>query len=238
MRKTIKIRKLNNKGSALVTTMVVAVVVTAFVLSLILVAYSLFSNVMDKGYDFEARELAESAIAELDRELVSKYSTYEDLNDAARAGENPYYMYVRFNMGSSNWTYYEKTVPAHFLNAENVCKYFTMDFMTKEDNPSYAIPGMVKVTMYWERDASAASTATEPEDIEKGTAGAILHVKVDAEYKNAVYSVSRVYSLDIISVDGIDEALGDKNVIISGGFNPEGKSISSDRMWIWTKLSE
>lgn len=238
MRKTIKIRKLNNKGSALVTTMVVAVVVTAFVLSLILVAYSLFSNVMDKSYDFEARELAESAIAELDRELISKYASYDDFKDAAQAGDNPYYMYVRFNMGSSNWTYYEKTVPAHFLDAENVCKYFAMDFMTIEENPNYAIPGTVKVTMYWERDVSAASTATEQEDIEKSTPGAILHVKVDSEYKNAVYSVSRVYSLDIISVAGVGEAEDDKNVVISGGFNPEGNSISSDRMWIWSRLSE
>jgi len=243
---TIKCKKLNNQGSALVTTLVVSLVVTALVLSLLLVAYSLFSSVNDKNFDFEARELAESTMAEIDRELTCNYVNFGELQQAVAEGDNPYYTYVRCNMGTGSWINYDSVAAGHSLSDENVCKYFQID--VKEGSSADpeelgnaarkdVLPATVKVTMYWERDAAMPIELDSGiEDKYKGVDGALLYVVVDVSYKNASYSVKHEYSLDVIEVQGLDE--GGSDYVFSGGFNPAAYSISSNRMWIWSALRE
>lgn len=244
MKRIIKYKKLNNKGSALITTLVVSLIVTALVLSLILVSYSLFSNVNDKNYDFEARELAESTMAEIDRELTVSYSSAGEFLQAVNNGQNPYYSYVRCNMGTGNWIFYDARVAGHAMTDADVCKYFSVDIKKPGTENGAAsgsaedvIPGTVNVTMYWEKDSmTVADSDSNIEDEYKGIDGATLCVTVNVEYKNAMYSVKREYSLDIIGVSGSFD--GNDIYTLNDSFNPGANSIDVSRMWIWSSFSE
>ena len=171
MKEMKKSYNMNNKGSAIITALVVSTVLMVLCLSLLLIAHSLFSNTVSKTSDFPQRELIYSTAEEIEKELTSvvcNYTTDSEVENFFKDNDSVLWNYLRFNLWqgfdkdplndnkyfqlvNSNdlisgklWLYYDKNSSDGYHNNLELCsKYYKLDTVLETGNK-------IVVQFYWE----------------------------------------------------------------------------------------
>jgi hypothetical protein len=218
IKRQISKKKARNQGSAMVVAIVVGVVIMVFVLSLLLLSYSVFSSAAQKNTQLQCRELAKSVNQELRQELTTPdYDSY-DAQAAAEGVENNLWFFLRSNLWQNEvWPYYQEGVAGH--GEEDSYRYFTMHASDSEDYADAA--DTVLVTLYWEIDSDNPQEETDK-------SMTLLHVQVMAEKGDCSYTMETVYALTVTSYEGASE--NDMQIEDSS----YGLPINTNEKWIWT----
>jgi type II secretory pathway pseudopilin PulG len=219
-----KNRKLRNQGSAMVVAIVVGVVIMVFVLSLLLLSYSLFSTAAQKTTQMQCRELAKSVNKELRQEILSPdYDTYAS-QLAAEGTENNLWFYLRYNLWQEDvWPYYNEEESGH--GEDDSYRYFTID--TADSDEYDGIADTILITMYWEIESD------NPQE-ESDKSLTLLHVQVEVKKGDCSYSMESVYALTVAEYSDAESAGGTGNGITGTSVNPYNQSIDTAEKWIWT----
>ncbi|MDO5155033.1 MAG: hypothetical protein Q4D51_03615 [Eubacteriales bacterium] len=228
MKRRLKMRKLNNSGSAMIMAMVVGVIILAFCLSMLMVSYSVMMNAANQRISLQCKEYAKSVSKEVERSILNG-----DKNDEI-------WMFLRYNIRQESWPYYKAGEADHEKN--QAYRYFELT-CDGEETPNGNIKA--KVILYW-----------EPEEglVEDGDTVATLHAQVIAGIGDAIdttkvenlqdtsYTLGTVYELTIRKEDPSESDLDPSE---DGGSEPElevcpdeeynsfGNSIQVDEIWKW-----
>ena len=209
-----------NKGSSMITVLVVVTVLMTIVLSVLQVSYRYF--IMENGdvYRQKAREAVQSLSEEMKKELTKNFSSYYEPQQGAPEGESaPIWYFIRYNLGreGSNWKFYDPddTDRIHYNGDKDKFslydiksfknsaqsgteKVFTME--AKEAEPSGDI-GMVKeelpyitVTLTW-----------MPGKYDDNLLGTKLYVKTECKMGDYTYHVTDRYRLETGEYDKVSE---------------------------------
>ncbi len=148
---------IDNRGSAIITALVISTILMVLCFSLLLVAYSLFISTSKTSYDLTQREMLYSAAEGLELELTDVSITgvkEEDgsysISDDQQANRD-FWMYIYTNIIASDdsWPYYDKTVSdsdtTNPHNKANSSKYFNMSTLSSNESEKLI------VQLYWER---------------------------------------------------------------------------------------
>jgi len=155
MKNTLKSYNSDNRGSAIITGLVVSTVLMVLCLSLLLVAYSLFISTAKSTSDLPNREMLYSAAEALEHELLDFSVIYEDGVCKTDISGHKFWEYIDTNIWKgfdedtgdqdttgTNWLYFNKSDNStDHGNLEKCSKYFNMTSI-----------GSVKiiVQLYWE----------------------------------------------------------------------------------------
>ena len=169
----------DNRGVALITTLIISVVVTVFALSLLLVAYTLFTSVNSDNMNLPAVEAVNSVADELTEELLVPSEKYmgqdgKDLMMEDRNQGNQYvfyfYMYDRYAALINAMDEDPAAVPEKTM-------YFALD---SDDRL-----GDIVVEMTWVLSSDSESGENE------------LHMTVKNHYRDAECKVERILVFDM-----------------------------------------
>lgn len=86
----------DTRGSAIITAVVIGMIVLMLCLSALLVSYTLFQTANESDYELPVRELAYSAMDEIDRELCEGGSELNEKTDSL-------VYYIRKNLNNKTW---------------------------------------------------------------------------------------------------------------------------------------
>lgn len=191
---------IDNKGSSLITALVVSAVLLVLCLSLLLVSYTLFSEVNEQDLEMPKRELAYSVAEEIEQELFDvdcKYSNEEEMQAFYEASKDELWKYVRYNIWQNfgpegqlltgdTWLYYDEAVPGH-NNLEECSRYFSLD--------TDGTASKITVQLYW----------SLPKDFDKDTEkkdGTVLHAVYRLYEDDEVsYKIEREYVLGVGDIE-------------------------------------
>lgn len=209
----------SNKGSAMIVSFIVVVILMMFALSLLLVSYSLYLSTVKENSKLQCKELAKTLSVELGNELTSVY--FEDYasqkwaeDQVAVTGDHALWFYVRYNMWQSSWPYYNVDERGHTESyAFKDCK------MLQETGD--AISYDVNVTLYWESDREIS--ASEKDDTP-------LYIVVEVAKGNQTYKVVSQYDLKVEEYPEIDNDTDTENTF-STTINPANNSIIKQEKW-------
>ena len=193
--------KLNNKGAAMVLTIIIMAILIVFVFSLILVSYNLYAS--------QNKNLASSRNSEAVNTL--SLAIKGELTDENASNTSNIWKYVRTNVaytpeqsdyagfdGWKDWPYYDASGNDADHSAEKAFRYFTLD-----NNPHIeGMPAETTVCMYWtlplESDGvTEISEKTLFDRLSGGgnPKGVRLHVVIKAETGGQVYETEDIYRL-------------------------------------------
>ncbi len=211
MKRISKSYNMNNKGSAIITALVVSAVLLVLCLSLLLVAFSLFTSSVSNTTDFSDREYIYSVVEEVERELTgvnasytdtqTLYSFFTDEND-----NHKFWDYIRCNLwqgfeANSNgaydqraedsnitggiWPYYKENETNNHGNLEKCSKYFTLN--TEDQSKRKVI-----AQFYWELPENWNGTLEDKN-------GTILHAiyRMYGNNGEVISKVEKIYKLDM-----------------------------------------
>lgn len=160
MNETLKSYKSDNKGSAMITGLVVSTVLMVLCLSLLLIAYSLFLSTANSTSDLPNREMLYSAAEALEHELLDFSVQYEDDLLLTDMSDHNFWQYIdntiwkgfelapgtqdiyTQSVNGDYWMYYDPNDSSGYHNNLEKCsKYFNLTSI-----------GSVKiiVQLYWE----------------------------------------------------------------------------------------
>ncbi len=247
-----------NRGSALVTVLVVLMVVMSFVLLLILEAYQYYSMSGAKQYRLKCEELATTASHEISLEITKpRFASKEEEAEALADGKHGLWFYLRYNVGQANWPYFdngslaaagsgttefpgmtgltgstdEKTVSRTFHLS------YKIDDAEKNKLAAAGVLGVVSDTIDKVDDQIPDDVAVtmywEPGKAPDVRNGSKLHVQVTVRMGSYSYSSTQVYLLTTRKYPG---TLGTETMVTANpatGVNPVGNSIYEDEQWIW-----
>ena len=144
-------KKNDNRGAAMIVAIIVVAILMVFSFSLLLVSYTLYASQSKKVASKKCSEAANSLSLAMETELCDK--------DAI--SNSDFWIYLRFHMLQSDWTFYEPGLGDDAHNKEAV-KSFTLNVNPKyiPDDPSDptgktklstidGFPGSVKFKVYW-----------------------------------------------------------------------------------------
>lgn len=215
-----KIKKIvsDNRGSAIITALIVSVVMMFLCLSVLLVAFSLFSTVTEGDSDLKNRELIYSAVTEIEQEIVSAgpdYSTLDGLKSAMEKGEDNLWFFLRCNLWQKKWPYYDEKEKKHNDIVE-CSRYFEIEVGEAADS--------LRVQLYWEKNG-----ATDGD--KSGTVlHAVFRLMEKGELKN---KVEREYLLEMAEIPHTSKEK--KYTPENSGINPLGNKINPWEKWTWTR---
>ncbi len=179
--------KSSNRGAALMVSVVIIGILMVFVLSLLLVTYTLYASQNKKAASRRNAEAANTFSAALTKELV----------ETGPGGE--LWRYLRFNVCTSTWPYYMPGEEGHGeaeafryfnVNYNFVRQYFDVPDEEAQDPLSglEGFPGKMELCIYWQ-------PPTEHElDVSK--TGTRLFIEVICETGSQSYVIKNEYSLD------------------------------------------
>ena len=160
MNETIKSYKSDNRGSAIITGLVVSTVLMVLCLSLLLVAYSFFISTYKSTSDLPNREMLYSAAEALEHELTEYTLEYEEGAEPALPADHALWNYVYTNIwqgfdavagkegvyaqdeSNGYWLYFNENDPsANHRDKEKCSRYFNLSSL-----------GNVKIVvqLYWQ----------------------------------------------------------------------------------------
>jgi hypothetical protein len=217
-----------NQGAAMIVTIVVGVVLMAFALSLLLLAYSLAASVTGRTIETQCKELAKSVNRELEAELMTAdYDNYEQ-QCADFGNKNNLWFYLRYNLWQDEvWPYYNDLEAGH--DVEDTYRYFRLDAQNTEEYGAMA--DSILITMYWEIDSDQPSE----EDDKSFT---VLHIRTEVQKGDYAYAIDSAYALTVTSyaenedIDDIGD--GDTEALENASVNPYHRSIYKNEKWVWT----
>ncbi|MCR5205474.1 MAG: InlB B-repeat-containing protein [Lachnospiraceae bacterium] len=206
---------MNNKGSAIITALVVSTVLLVLCLSLLLVASSLFSATVSKEADFPDREYIYSVAEEVEKELLNVSCTYKDDSEMEAfftQDSHQLWDYIRVNLwqgfikngdlytqyiseedrvSGKIWPYYDKDASSDNIHgdAQYYSRYFTLDTGVTSGNK-------IVVQMYWELPDGWNGDINNKKDT-------VLHAvyRMYGDNDEVVSKVEKVYKLDLGMID-------------------------------------
>lgn len=172
IKNTLKSYNSDNRGSAIITGLVVSTVLMVLCLSLLLVAYSLFFSTSQSTSDLPNREMLYSAAEAIEHELLDYTLIYEDGTEPALPTDRNLWKYVYeniwkgFNLSAENkyiqdlnsnyWLYFDSNDPTGNHNDLEKCsKYF---YLTSIGSAK------IIVQLYWELPVAFDETNIENKD--------------------------------------------------------------------------
>ena len=140
MNETLKSYKSDNRGSAIITGLVVSTVLMVLCLSLLLVAYSFFISTYKSTSDLPNREMLYSAAEALEHELLDFSVEYEDDLLLTELNGHDLWQYIDNNiwkgfdndpttqdLNNNYWLYFDPADPyGNHSNLEKCSKYFNL----------------------------------------------------------------------------------------------------------------
>jgi len=229
MRKNAK-AKLNNKGAAMMITIIIIAVVMIFAFSLILISYNLYAS-QNKNLASTKNDIAANTLS-----LALK----EELTDQDASLNSNIWKYVRMNVAYNNestdiewkeWPYYDPKDTGTEHGKEAAFRYFTLD----GNSDIEGMPAKISICMYWTlpqgKDASTLAS-----DIASGNINARskirLHIITEAQTADQVYRIEDVYRLLISETDQQDKTA---LLAIAGSdnYNPAGNDYDPKEKWVW-----
>lgn len=227
--------KKNNKGAAMILTIVIMTVLIIFIFSLILVSYNLYAS--------QNKNLSSTRNSEAVNSLSN--SIMAEITDDDAMGKSNLYRYLRtnlaYNPGSDSdwkdWPYYDENALSGQHTKEAAFRYFTL-----ESNSSIeGLPAQTTVCMYWTIPQEVAAD-TFYENIKNGASpkGIMLHVIISAQTASQYYETEDVYKLLVRN------SAPEEEVLIGNAFNdtwanPANHTCeASDKgeKWIWKYVSK
>ena len=218
MKRMSKSYNMNNKGSAIITALVVSAVLLVLCLSLLLVATSLFSSSVLRSSDFQDREYIFSVAEEVEKELTGVSVSYKDDAEVIdffsdSNDDHKFWDYIRFNLWqgfvknnaegiyeqptnqTGVWLYYDPNDPGDHGKIEKCSKYFTLN---AGDNNA----GKVIVQLYWELPEGFGELIEDGQNISKFKNDTILHAiyRLYGDGTEVISKVERIYKLSIDTV--------------------------------------
>lgn len=225
MKETLKSYKSDNRGSAVITGLVVSTVLMVLCLSLLLVAYSFFISTYKTTSDLPNREMLYSAAEAIEHELLDYTLEYDEGAEPVLPTDHELWRYIYNNIwqgfnlvegkediyaqdeNSGKWLYYNiKDSSENHKNLEKCSRYFNLSSL-----------GNVKIVvqLYWEL----------PKDFDwniEHKDGTILHA-IYRMYDNKgtmLVKTDRTYKLSLTSNSSISSGSGE-------GSNGNGSGNSS-----------
>lgn len=213
-------KKQLNTGSAMIVSIVVSIVIMAFVLSLLLLSYSLFADQVAKAKQLQTKELAYSLSDEIAKELSVNFTSFDEQKQAQDAGKYGLWFKLRYGL---------------FQDDESIVYYNPQENGHKEDQAFYYYQlnadgygfqekaEQTFLTLYWESSDDVWSDGVT----DAAKEASVLNVIVEVFNGDAYYSNHLKFDLDVDTYVGVDESLvyTDTN----------SHSIKASEKWIWSQ---
>ena len=223
MKKQLKIKKLNNRGAAMMVAVVIIGVLMIFCFSLLLASYTLYASQNKNAASKRNSEAANTLSKALDTELTRGNDTEKD---------SALWKYLRCNLNQTGWGSGE--IKYFDMNYNNSSTYFNAE------NPTLnGYPGKVQLAMYWKPPKGKTE-----DDCRTDPSGIRLTIEITCETASQVYIVSNQYVLSAAPYDTAD--YDDRNlqyrlqqVIQNSNYNVNGYDeglIDSNTKWIWSPV--
>lgn len=235
-------RKVNNEGSAMIVAIVVSMVVMAFCLSLLLVAYSLFNSTVKKNKIEQCKSVMETYSISVDKSLtVPVYTDINKMNEDFINAKNNLWFYLRYNINQENWPdYVSEEESGHDMKA--ACRYFDLN-LSSEGEGFQNYSDNITTCIYWEKVFGfEASSEESNDDLTEYEDERLIkvHVKMTCKIDDLIYEVENVYDLTITEND-MDENEDEDNSLIhdslhigTSSVNPSGNEINESERWVFT----
>lgn len=234
-----KMRKLNNKGAAMMLTVVLIMVIMIFAFSLILVSYTLYSS--------QTKNLSSARNMEAVNSL--SLALQDELEDDDASTNSALWKYIRCNVAYNDsstdwldWPYYAEDSDGNEVSghtAKEAYRYFTLD-----KNPDIeGFPAQTTVCMYWELPEGMTETVFKtkvtsgnPADAIVAKTGLRLVMEITAESGSQVYRVTDTYQLSVTETTDTMEQTAISLASQDLNSNPVSHTISSSEKWKWVRM--
>ncbi len=115
-----------NKGSAMITVLIVVTVLMTIVLSVLQISYRYYISENGSLYSQKCKEAAQSFSEELRKEITASFVDYDEQDEKASEIWN----YIRYNLCTEKWKYEAEEAPK-MLNSSDAEKYkdYNVDLM-------------------------------------------------------------------------------------------------------------
>lgn len=232
MKETLKSYKSDNRGSAIITGLVVSTVLMVLCLSLLLVAYSFFISTYKSTSDLPNREMLYSAAEALEHELTEYTLEYEEGAEPALPADHALWNYVYTNIwqgfdavagkesvyaqdeSNGYWLYFNENDPsANHRDKEKCSRYFNLSSL-----------GNVKIVvqLYWQLPKGTDVNAINTENKDGTLLNAIYRMYDNKG--NVIVKTERTYLLsyttDLNTSSGSGEGSGG-----NGGGNSSSSTV-------------
>lgn len=228
----MKGKKIDNRGSAMIVSLVIGTVVMVFCLSLLLVSYSLYTSTVKNAKYEQCKQITESYSRYLDASLVAPaYSDIEDMYTDLNNSKNNIWFYLRYNLLQDNWPLYvfdESTDE----DEKKAYRYFKV-VPSNDGNGFSKYASNISTCMYLVKDEV-------DEDIEDKEKNYYLHVIVECDLGDVSYRVENIYNLNIMELEleeNPSEDYSQKCSAVEVGnalVNPSNNHITVSERWMIT----
>ena len=229
--------KKNNKGAAMVVTIIIIAVLVVFSFTLILISYNLYAS--------QNKNLASDRNSEAANTLSR--ALQEELDPANNPTKNSnLWRYLRCNIayeggsteengGWVDWPYYEAGVDHH--GYEEAKRYFKLD----NNSQIEGMPADVSLCIYWELPDDPARIDEQtglpckktPEQVEEKRSGIILYIEINCVTGGQTYQIIDKYELEIYDAS--------EDILLQGyiqeadvvRYNPIAHTIDKNEDWHW-----
>ena len=247
---TSKLNKLKNSGATMIVAIIVMTILIVFTFMLTLIAYTLYAS--------QNKNLSSMRCAEATNTL--SLAIDDELQDINAAQKSHIYQYARFNVGQSNWPYYDpKDVTGGNHDKAHAFRYYNLKYNPKKlkgesvsgakdgDDRMEGFPGNIKLCLYWELPEGVTFDQLSA----KGMKGTLLFVEITSEAANQSYTVTNVYELNESEYTSLIDDLNNKYYLeevltedggkgsINAAVNPLGNTIDQidiNKKWEWVRV--
>ena len=220
--------KRNNKGAAMVLTVIIIAIIMVFCFSLILISYNLYAS--------QNKNLASLRNSEATNTLAEAIS--EEITDNDNVQNSYLWKYIRANVAYvttdehwEDWPYYDENDSTGKHDKNSAIREFTLN-----KNPEMeGVPADVKVYMYWTLPTDADTFRSK---IQSGgnRNGIRLHIKVVSTTASQVFEREECYKLSVRKNDIQGKAIL-AGLNSNSSVNPANHSIDDNEKWIWKKVN-
>lgn len=215
--RAVKKKTLTKKdGSALLVAIIIMAVVMMLSLALMLVSFNLYATASRQQNMAQCKELAQSLSGALESEItIPPFESYSEQMDALEAGQYPLWFYLRYNVGQSNWPYFNDQRRHTEEYAQRFFRILPSDDATEEAK----LMDDISIIMYWESETGLEEN------------GITLVVQVSCEKGGQKSVITVTYELIIGSQDYDDAETG---VRPNSSSNPSLNELKyPEKAWSW-----
>lgn len=232
-------RKLNNRGAAMMLTVVLIMVIMIFAFSLILVSYTLYSS--------QTKNLSSARNMEAVNSL--SLALQDEMEDADASANSNLWKYIRCNIVYNDtstewldWPYYAENSDGVALaghTSTEAYRYFTLD-----KNPDIeGFPARTRVCIYWMlpegmSEAAFKTMLANPDSADAIIAktGVRLVMEITAESGSQIYRVTDTYQLSVTETTDALEQTAISLASQNPDCNPALHTVSSNEKWAWVRI--
>ena len=227
MRKSKGVKQ-NNKGAAMILTVIIIAIIMIFCFSLILISYNLYAS--------QNKNLSSLRNSESSNTLSRAIG--DELTDSENVQKSYIWKYVRANVAYvttdsdwQDWPYYDVNDSTGKHNEEAAFREFSLN-----SNPEMeGTPAEVKVYMYWTLPSDADAFRDKLQN--GGTRNGIrLHVKVVSSTASQVFESEECYKLTVRKNDNQGKAIL-AGLNTDSSINPASHSIDDNEKWVWKRVN-